>query len=170
LTLIEVIVASTLASAIFGIAVELLSVTMHSTESGRDRVVSTAVMTRLAEQFRSDVHAAANVSVDRAAGGQARWTLKLADDLRIEYEADEDVLKRIEYRGDKVQVRDAFAMPQGADPRLELQPEKNPTQASLSVRRSADATVDAAGYILRIEARLDRDSRFAKATDRQSGG
>ncbi|HEV3415701.1 MAG TPA: hypothetical protein VG056_02775 [Pirellulales bacterium] len=170
MTLIELIMASTVASAIFGIAVQLLSVTLHSTESGRDRVVSTAAMSRLAEQFRADVHAAAIVSVDHADGSHAHWTVKFADDLRVEYEADENVLKRTEYRGEKVQARDAFALPQDADPRLELHPEKSPTQASLLLRRNADPAVEATGYVLRIEARLGRDLRFAEATDRQSGG
>jgi hypothetical protein len=167
MTLIEAIVASTVASAIFGIAVQLLSVTMHSTESGRDRVVSTAAMTRLAEQFRADVHAATSVSVVAAAGSQAHWTVKLADDLRIDYEVDGDILKRTEYRGDKVQARDAFALPQDADPRLELQPEKNPTQASLLLRRNADPAVKATGYVLRIDAQLGRDRRYSEGPNRE---
>src|SRR5437868_10998526 len=57
-TLFEAIAALTIGSTVFGIAVQLLSLTMHAAEVARDRVASAGAVARLAERFRGDVHAA----------------------------------------------------------------------------------------------------------------
>jgi prepilin-type N-terminal cleavage/methylation domain-containing protein len=160
-SLIEAIVAMVVGSTIFGISVELLALATRETSTGRDRSLSTETLSRLAEQFRGDVHAAEAVSQAKKGAGQILWTLKMPDDKRVEYEPRADGLRRTEYSGDKVHARDAFALP-ADDVRLELKPTEKPLEATLLIKRDGSATNDNAGYELRIDARVGRDLRFGK--------
>ena len=161
MTLVELLCATVVGSTIFGISVELLTLAMWETSTGRDQAVSTATLARLGEQFRADVHAAETVSQAKKGEGQVLWTMKLPDDQRIEYEPRDNTLRRTEYRGDQVHARDAFALP-AADWRLELKPAENPVEASLLIKREGNAKDDAAGFDLRIDAHIGRDLRFEK--------
>ena len=160
-SLVEAIVAMVVGSTIFGISVELLALATRETSTGRDQSLSTATLSRLAEQFRGDVHAAEAVSQAKKGDGQILWTLKMPEDKRVEYEPRADGLRRTEYRGDKVHARDAFAL-RADGIRLELKPTEKPDEATLLIKRDGTATDDAAGYELRIDARVGRDLRFGK--------
>ncbi len=160
-SLIEAIVAMVVGSTIFGISVELLTLATQETSSSRDQSLSAATVSRLAEQFRGNVHAAEAVSQTKKGNGQNLWTLKMPEDKRVEYEPRADGLRRTEFRGDKVHARDAFALQADAIG-LELKPTEKPLEATLLIKRDGTATDDAAGYELRIDARVGRDLRFGK--------
>ena len=107
--------------------------------------------------FCADVHAATAVSVARAAGPQAHWTIALADDQHIEYENRDGLLWRTEYRAGRVLARDCYAIPAAAAPRMELHPAMHPVEASLLLTRNGDGAQAIAGYVLRIDAWIGRD-------------
>jgi hypothetical protein len=161
LSIIEAIVAMVVGSTIFGISVELLALATRETSTGRDQSLSTATLSRLAEQFRGDVHSAEAVSQAKKGDGQILWTLKMSEDKRVEYEPRDDGLRRTEYRGDKVHDRDVFRLPADGI-RLELKPTEKPVEATLLIKRDGTATDDVGGYELRIDARVGRDLRFGK--------
>jgi hypothetical protein len=167
-SLIEACAAMFLGSTIFGIAVQLLFVTMHSVDSARDRVASAGAMARLAERFRSDIHAAREV-VPEPVGKPARWIVKLSADERIEYENRDGALHWTKYRRDAVGGRDIFALPPGAELRLELEPKQNPSFASLLLNRGAEAAGESAERVLRIDARVGRDHRFLADSPKSEG-
>jgi type II secretory pathway pseudopilin PulG len=159
-TLLEAIAALTVGSTIFGIAVQLLALTMHAAEGARDRATSAGATARLAERFRADVHAAREIVVPQSKDNMTRWTVKLSADERIEYELRDGSLQWTKYVGDAVRARDALALPQDTAPRLELEPKDNPVMASLLLKRGAEAGDDSAEHTVRIDARIGRDRRF----------
>jgi type II secretory pathway pseudopilin PulG len=159
-TLLEAIAALTVGSTVFGIAVQLLSLTMHAAEGARDRAASAGAMARLAERFRADVHAAREIVVPQPKDNAARWTVKLSADERIEYEFRDGALQWTKYAGDAVRARDAFTLSPGIEPGLELEPKHNPVIASLLLKRGAESGDESAEHAIRIDARIGRDHRF----------
>ncbi len=159
-SIVEAIVAMVIGSTIFGLSVELLMLAKRETAIGSERTISAANLTRLGEQFRADVHAAETVSQEEGPEGRVRWTIKVPDDKRVEYDLSANGLQRTEYYGERVHARDLFAVPV-AGARLELKPPEKPVEATLLIKRGASAADDAEGE-LRIEARFGRDLRFAK--------
>ncbi len=159
-SLIEVIVAMVIGSTIFGLSIELLMLAKRETAIGSERTNSTANLTRLGEQFRADVHAAETILQEKRPDGRVRWTIKMPDDKRVEYESNADGLHRTEYHGEKVHARDLFALP-AAGTRIKLKPADKPVAAMLIVKRASSAP-DNSESELRIEAQVGRDLRFAK--------
>jgi hypothetical protein len=159
LSLIEAIVAMIIASTIFGMSVELLTLIKNETATGRDQALSAASLARLAEQFRADVHAANAISQNKTDGGLILWTMKMPDDKRVEYEPRAEGLRRTEYRDDKVHARDTFVLP-ATETRLELKPAEKPVEATLLIKERANGADAIGGGDLRIEAAVGRDLRF----------
>jgi type II secretory pathway pseudopilin PulG len=159
-TLLEAIAALTVGSTVFGIAVQLLALTMHAAEGARDQATSAGATTRLAERFRADVHASQEIVVPQSKDNVARWTVKLSANERIEYELHDGSLQWTKYVGGAVQARDAFALPQDTSPRLELEPKEKPVIASLLLKRGAESGDESAEHTVRIDARIGRDHRF----------
>ena len=159
-TLLEAIAALTIGSTVFGIAVQLLSLTMHAAEGARDRVASAGAVARLAERFRADIHAAREIVVPQSKDNVARWTVKLSANERIEYEMRDGSLQWTKYVGGAVKARDTFALPQDTAPRLELEPKENPVIVSLLLKRGAEMGDESAEHAIRIDARIGRDRRF----------
>jgi hypothetical protein len=153
-------------STAFGISVQLLKLTMQSTESARDRIATTEAFARLAERFRADIHAARDISASEQSGKPARWIVKLSADERTEVEPREGQLLWTKYQGDKVDARDAFVLPERAVVRLELAPKEKPAIASLLLE-IGDGADHSADHALRIDAAIGRDLRFA--TDPKDG-
>jgi prepilin-type N-terminal cleavage/methylation domain-containing protein len=159
-SIIEVIAAMVIGSTIFGLSVELLMLAKRETAIGSEQTVSAANLSRLGEQFRADVHAAETALRDKTPDGRVRWTMKMPDDKRVEYESSANGLQRTEYHGERAHARDAFALP-AAGARIELKPTDKPVAATLIIKRGSSAADDAESE-LRIEAQVGRDLRFAK--------
>ena len=160
-TLLEFCAAMLVGSAVFGISVQFLKLTMQSTEGARDRVAATESFARLAERFRADAHAAREVAVSEQTDKPARWVMRLVGDERVEYEPRDGQVLWTKFRGEKVAARDAFLLPGQARVRIELEPKDKPAVASLLVKIGADRADESAGQLLRIDASIGRDLRFA---------
>ncbi len=167
LTLFEAGATIAVASTIFGIAVELLSLTMHATGEARDRAMAAQSMARLADQFRDNVHAASEILAPDPAGKSSHWSIRTADGRRLEYEFAPGAVKWRKYNGATVVAREAFMLPDDFIPRLELEPGDKPTMASLIVERNGDGTPRPH---LRIDAAIGRDCRLVEAIHTSKAG
>src|SRR5437016_6203018 len=85
-TILEACAAMVVGGTIYGISVQLLAISLRASEVGRDRALAIGALARLAEQFRADVHAAEKVEASPDGGDKLHWTMKLADDERVEFE------------------------------------------------------------------------------------
>lgn len=148
-------------SAVFGISVQFLKLTMQSTEGARDRVAATETFVRLSERFRADAHAAREIAVSEQKDKAARWIMRLEGDERAEFEPRDEQVLWTKYQGEKVAARDAFLLPEQARVRIELEPKDKPDIASMLVKIGADRDDGSAGQLLRIDAAVGRDLRFA---------
>jgi hypothetical protein len=147
-------------SAVFGISVQLLKLTMQSTEGAQDRIAATSSLARLAERFRADVHAAREVTISEQKDKPVLWIIRLAGDEHAEFEPRDGEVLWTKYRGGKVAARDAFMLPQHAAARIELDPKDKPAIASLLLKVGADRADESTGHTLRIDAAISRDLRF----------
>ncbi len=72
-------------SIVFGVATELAEFSpLSQTRDGQQSAEAMATLDRLSAQFRDDVHVGTAVAVDNAAR-QPRWSVRAADERRIEY-------------------------------------------------------------------------------------
>jgi hypothetical protein len=148
-------------SAVFGISVQFLKLTMQSTEGARDRVNATESLARLSERFRADAHAAREIAVSQQNDKTTRWIMRFVGDERVEFEPRDGQVLWTKYRAEKVEARDAFLLPQQASVRIELEPKDKPAIASLLVKIGADRGDESAGHLLGTDAKIGRDLRFA---------
>ncbi len=160
-TLLEFCASMLVGSAVFGISVQFLKLTMQSTEGARDRVAATEGFARLAERFCADAHAAREIAVSQQKDKTVRWIMRFSADERAEFQPREGQVLWTKYRGEKVAARDAFLLPQQASVRFELEPKDKPAIASLLVKIGVDHADASAGQLLRIDASIGRDLRFA---------
>jgi len=117
MTLMEMLVVLVVDATLTGIALAvLLTATHFQSEAGRETQCR-ASHARLAERFRADVHAATDCrALDDARGCR----LSGAGGRRIEYRLEGPRVVRSVHEGQRLVARDAFALPPGAEPALEL--------------------------------------------------
>ena len=159
-TLIEMLAAITVGSVMLGIGVGILHVLLRAEGTGRERVHQTQVLSRLAEQFRSDVGAAVR-QIPAQGDRPKQWQFALADNRTVTYRALPGEVRRDERTADKLVRQESYALPEGYTAVISVEREAKPAVASLVIAR--EPTPLAAGREMRVAARLGKDHRFTKS-------
>jgi Tfp pilus assembly protein PilE len=109
MTLIEMVIAMSLAAAVLSTLAVIVTRMMAVQSLANDHLSTLVTVGRLGEQFRDDAHAAASAGRD-AAGGDQRISFALAD-RTIRYTVAEPGIERVVLKDDQPVARDTFMMP-----------------------------------------------------------
>ncbi len=186
-SLIEMIVVMTGGTVLMGIAVTLLCALLRAEGTGRALVERSASLSRLADQFRRDVHATDQAAKGiwrlpgkegitlrlpaRNAGGKsgvpapqaerAENTPESAEPIRsVEYLADGGTVTRFEWIGDKLAGEESYNLGEGYSANIETVAADGRELVCLAIAPT-DAS-SAGSRQVRIEAVLGWDQRFVE--------
>jgi prepilin-type N-terminal cleavage/methylation domain-containing protein len=161
-SLIELVVVMTIATVIVGLAAAMLHLLLQTERNGRQQMHCSAALSRLADQFRSDVHAAARqlpatpfAAQGRATGDAdpAGWTFELEAGRNVQYRAQAGQIERVETLGGQIERRESYALPPDATVAIATPEDAKPPVATLIVK-------DTSNREIRIAAVLGKDHRF----------
>jgi len=158
-TLIEMIVAVSVAAAFTGIAVSLLLVLFRAEQSGRAKIAQAESLQQLADQFRRDVHAAAGEPVVNGKEPQ-QWRLELTGNCIVQYTVGADGISREERVGSKDVRRESYTLPKESTVAVAVDRATKPPVVSLTIEPK-DASLRP-GCPFRVDAVLGRDLRFTQ--------
>ena len=156
-SLIEMIVVMTIATVIVGLSAAILHLLLRTERNGRQQMHRSAALARLADQFRSDVHAAAHQPVPDDANPSC-WTFELKAGRNVQYRAQAGQIERVETLGGKIERRESYALPPDAAVAIATPDDTKPPVATLMVREPPNREI-------RIAAVLGKDHRFSKPED-----
>ena len=157
-TLIEMVIAITVAAALTGIAVSLLIVLLRAEQSGRSHFQRNASIQRLADQWRRDLHAAVGeVAVNHEDRPGCRLTL--AGDRIVRYTIGDDGISREEHAGPKTSRRESYALPNDSTASIEIDNATKPAIVSLMIEPKDESL--RSSREIRIDALQSRDLRFS---------
>jgi prepilin-type N-terminal cleavage/methylation domain-containing protein len=159
-TLVEMLTAMTVGAVMLGIALSMLLVLVRAEQGGRDRVYQARVMSRLAEQFRSDANAAVR-PISAKAGQKTEWQVALMGDQVVTYRALPGRIDREQRTGGKLVRQESYVLPAGRAAKIVVNNDSTPAVASLII--AADEAASAAGREIRITAMVGKDHRFNKS-------
>ncbi|HEY4310663.1 MAG TPA: prepilin-type N-terminal cleavage/methylation domain-containing protein [Pirellulales bacterium] len=127
-TLVEVVVAVSMASAVMGGAAVLLQGVWRVERSTRHHAQNLAADYRLAEAFRSDAHQAQVDALQQLAQVESadKIVLALEDGRTIEYSAGPAQVERVVKRGDEIAGRDTFLLKPSSTVRWQARAEDAP--------------------------------------------
>jgi hypothetical protein len=108
ITLIEIVIVLSLASLVLMMAATTLVAVLRIGKQVNDDLAQDVSITRLASQWREDVHAAINSEM------AADCILTMPDQGRIRYRFASPAVTREVFRGDSLIHRDAFVLPSRA--------------------------------------------------------
>jgi prepilin-type N-terminal cleavage/methylation domain-containing protein len=157
-TLIEMIVAISVAAALTGIGMSLLLVMFRSEQSGRTQLAQAESLERLATQFREDVHIAAAQPVVN--NERHQWQFHCDGNRIVQYAFAADVLSREDRSDSKALRRESFLLPKDSIVAIAVDRATNPPLVSLAIE-PADVSLRP-GHPFRVEAVLGRDLRFSQ--------
>lgn len=157
-TLIEMIIAISVAAALTGIAVSLLLVLFRAEQSGRAHMAQAGSLQQLADQFRRDVHAAADVTVN--VKEPQGWQFDLTGNGVVQYTAGAGSISREEKVKSKDVRRESYTLPKGSAAAVTVDRTANPPLVSLTIEPK-DASLRP-GHTFRVDAVLGRDLRFTQ--------
>ena len=120
-SLIEMVLAIGAVAIVLGLCAGLLHVLLRLDRTGRDHVVETATIGRLARQLRQDVHAAREARAGADDGSAAKLELVLSRDRTIVYEARSRALARVEHHGAVALRREVYSLPSCREGRFTVQ-------------------------------------------------
>lgn len=156
-SLLEVASITAAGSVVVAVAVGVLYTLFRTQSAVQDHVHQSTVLSRMGEQFRSDVRAAT------AAGGTgdaALWRFARPPDRVVTYRAEPAGLVRIETTGRGLPRRERFSLPPGTAASIQLGKGPFPTIVSLVVEPAADGLQTSPVRIARFDALLAADHRF----------
>ena len=138
--LIEVVIVATCSTVLLGIACALLYSVLKIDHGAREQVRTTAVVGRLAEQFRRDVHHAVRAVPDEAKSQTIE--LRLAGGAAVAYRIEPgQIVRREEGRGAAVR-EECFALPQESTAAFELRNQAAASIASLQIHSTGIAGIN----------------------------
>jgi prepilin-type N-terminal cleavage/methylation domain-containing protein len=155
-TLIEMIVVITVGAALMGIAVSLLLVLFRTERIGRAHGGESGSIQQLADQFRRDVHAAADVTVHDK--DRQRCQFALTPDCSVQYTMAPDGISREEQLLSRNMRRELYALPKDTTLAVDVDRAASPAVVTMTIQPK-DAS-RRPGNVLRVEAVLGRDLRF----------
>ncbi|HID78763.1 MAG TPA: prepilin-type N-terminal cleavage/methylation domain-containing protein [Planctomycetaceae bacterium] len=178
-SLVELLVVIAVGSVVMGIAVGLTLVVFQVQKRCEAQQGQLAVLGRLAEQFRRDVHAATVVrplnqpdrkATDEESGPETGWEIQLQGDRAVRYRLGRNAVERVELAGSRPTTRESYRLPAGAEALVETEEDDSETLVSLLVVRSGARRAPVGLRELRIVAAVGRDLRFRQPTSRAEAG
>jgi prepilin-type N-terminal cleavage/methylation domain-containing protein len=158
-TLIEMIIAISVAATLTGIALCVLLLMFRTEQRGRTQLAQAESLERLADQFRQDVHSALGETV--ANGKEMRhWQFDLAAKRSVQYEIADDVVSRQERSDSNAVQRESFRLPKDSTVTITVDRATNPPIVSLTIEPN-EASLRP-GHPYRVDAALGRDLRFSE--------
>ena len=157
-TLIEVLAVIAVSTVLMGIAIEVLYLLSRAESGGRKHAGQAAIVARLADQFRGDVHAALHPTAAENAE-KNQWQFTLADRTAT-YRALPGEVQRYEQIAGKTTRRESYVLP--ADSTAEILVRADPAPATASLVITLPGPASEIGRDIRIDAVFSRDHRFAK--------
>jgi prepilin-type N-terminal cleavage/methylation domain-containing protein len=161
-TLIEMLVVIAVSTVLMGVAIGLLPLLRQAENSGRDHIDRTAAASRLADQFRRDIHAALR-PVANEGGPKNQWHFALGADRTVAYRVLPGEVERVEQLAGKPVRRESYTLPPDCTVKIVLPGGAAPAMATLSVASSGPSSQ--AGCEMRVEALLGMDHRFVKPSE-----
>lgn len=139
-TMVELSVATTVISVIFG----TLAVSMHRMDRTnaqvRDEFAATANLSRLSQHFRRDTHAATTAEKQMVPDDEANvelLLLSLPDGEFVEYKLVGNALQRIRREGRQIVHRDSFELVKDASVAIAVAEKDGATTASIVIASGA---------------------------------
>lgn len=168
-TLIELVTAITILSALMALAMGLLHLVFRVEERCREAENRQRMLGSLAQQFREDVHAAGAWTPEPA---QARWQFVLGPEHEVVYRRESERLLRLETVAGRLRRQESYAVP--AEVRLECLADAAPDSASprlLTLRLASEpgAASEPIWKECRIEACLGLDHRLPVVPAQEGG-
>jgi hypothetical protein len=114
----------------------------------------------LAEQFRSDVHAALHPAPADGAE-KSQWRFALTGDREVTYRALPGEVERSERVAGKPTRQESYVLPAESSAEIVIHTDPAPAMAGLVITLPGPAPAE--GREIRIEAVLSKDQRFAKS-------
>jgi type II secretory pathway component PulJ len=159
ISLIEMLVAITVSTALMGLAVSTLYMLMRVGQNGRDHVGQAMIVPRLADQFRSDVHAALRpITADGSSKNQ--WRFALPKDCTVTYQVLPGEMERRQQVAGKLVRQESYVLPAHGSAEIVLRTDSTPATASLVITSPGPGS--SPGREIRIDAALGTDYRFTK--------
>ena len=109
-TLVELMTVMFISFSLMGVLVTLISRVVRTNGTFGEHLEDSTALGQLSEQFRRDVHGAANVSLEGDEHPAARLLLKLADGSQIEYDLAEGALIRTSIGADGEKRPETFVL------------------------------------------------------------
>ncbi len=159
-SLIEMLVVIAVSTVLMGVAIGTLGLLFRAEGSGRDHAGQAAHTARLADQFRSDVHAAIR-PITAEGGPTGQWQLALPNDCTVTYRAAPGEMERRQEVGGKLLRRECYVIAAKDAAEIAFHADSSPPTATLVIRSPATST--AAAREIRIDAVLAKDHRFTKS-------
>ena len=161
-TIIELLVVITVLGAMITPMGRLLHTMMRSEREGAHALAAGASGSRLAREFRSDVHAAREMDLLASEDGPGDLKLIHSDERVVTYVPGDGRIRRIVTRGDKTLSRDSFRLSPGTS-HFEILSEPRRVMLIHERHPAAAHPQESAGTnVLRVEAVPGRDYRFAE--------
>lgn len=151
-TIITLLAVIAVASVLMGLAMTILVMAIQTERLTRQQLRDTAMLARLARQFRDDVHRAG--AVEASAGSEPAWTFPMPGDAKVVYSAVPGAVVRTAWRGGKTAERESFALTRQSQWRIEGGAEGGIVR--LIVERSGETGALAPGTQMCLEADLGR--------------
>jgi prepilin-type N-terminal cleavage/methylation domain-containing protein len=163
LFLIEMLIVMTVGSALAGIAVLMLYALMLSHDAGREHLENCRSISRLAEQFRGDVHSMQKTSAD---GIETEIELlpEAASDAKVRYQCLDGRVDRSELQGEKTVRQESYMLGPDMEASIKTQAQGDASIISISISPKPQTENLHHATPLRIEALLGLDRRLTKAT------
>ena len=157
-SIIELLVVISVFGAMITPMGRLLHTMMRSEREGAHALAAGTNAARLAREFRGDVHMARDVQLVQESG---ELKLVLADETLITYRPGDAQVERVITRREQTVSRDSFRLPPGT---IRFESSGDPPLVLLLHERDSTGPYQAAATrtVLRVEAALGRDHRFAK--------
>jgi len=158
--LVELLAVIAIGAVLMGAAIEVLYLLSRAERGGRSRAGQAMIVARLADQFRSDVHAARPPAA-LASEEKNPWQFTLSNDRVAVYRALPGEIQRIEQVRGRPVRQESYALPEGSTVEIAVRAEPAPAMAGLVITLPGPGSE--LGRDIRVEAAFGRDRRFAHA-------
>jgi type II secretory pathway component PulJ len=153
------IIAISVAATLTGIAISVLLVMFRSEQHGRSHLADAESLTRLADQFRQDVHTAVADTVGDKKNLHD-WQFDLGAKQIARYTFANDVISREQRTDAKPLRREAYRLPKDSAVAISVDRNASPPIVSLTIE-PRDTSLPPA-HPFRVDAVLGRDLRFTE--------
>lgn len=163
-TLIELLVAFSLTSAILALTVGVLHLILRAEETCQDRLNGRRMISNLASQFQDDAHRASRLVTTQSRSPNAdsfmpQWQFELGPDHRVSYQRQPQFLVRSEMVAGRLQRQDQYPIPDSIQSSIGAEDGLPPVVVLTLAPASGDSAAPPWKEI-RITASLGLDRRF----------